>query len=79
MAITSDNKKLQLFFVSKAENEEDAEIQLREMQNENKFTFSSSSYMNSECFVKYLHFLRDLYPNNQKNHLILDCYSSWKR
>ena len=47
-SITSDNKKLQLFFVSKAENEEDAEIQLREMQNENKFTFSSSSYMNSE-------------------------------
>lgn len=32
--------------------------------------------MNTECFLKYLQFLRDQYPNNRNIHLIIDSYSS---
>lgn len=75
-SITSNNEKLPLFFISKADNEDNANEQLGELINNNQFTYSSSSFMNSDCMVKYLNFLRNLYPNNQKIHLILDSYSS---
>lgn len=60
--ISSDNQKLPLFIIAKADNEDDAMDQLGELINDNQFTFSNSSYMNSDCFIKYLYFLRSLYP-----------------
>ena len=75
-SITSKNEKLPLFFIAKAENENNAIDQLGDLIENNKSTYSKSSYMNSESFIEYLKFLRIVYPQNQKIHLILDSYSS---
>lgn len=55
-SITSHNEKLPLFIIGKGECIEEAEEQLGEMLYENTFTFSTKSYMNSECFCQYLEF-----------------------
>lgn len=73
--ISSDNQKFLKLIIAKADNEDDAMDQLGELINDNQFTFSNSSFMNSDCFIKYLYFLRSLYPRNQTIYLILDSYS----
>lgn len=55
---------------------EEAEEQMCDMIDGNVFTFSIKFYMNTECFCKYLKFIRSQYPQNQKIHLIIDKYSS---
>ena len=75
-SITSHNEKLPLFIIGKGECIEEAEEQLGEMLYENTFTFSTKSYMNSECFCQYLEFLRSQYKQNQIINLVLDSYSS---
>ena len=75
-SITSDNNKLPLFFIGMGNNEDDAEEQLGQMIGENEFTFSSKSYMNTNCFLKYLEFLRKQFSPDKTIHLILDRYSS---
>ena len=74
--ISSDFKKLPLFIITKAKDQDDAEEQLGPLLNNNIFTFSEKSYMNSDCFQNYLQFLRNQYPDNRKIHLIIDSYSS---
>lgn len=75
-SITSDYEKLPLFIIGKGESLEDAQENLGQIFDNNYLTFSSKSYMNSECFVQYLNFLRKQYDDNRKIHLILDSYSS---
>ena len=43
---------------------------------ENKLTYSSSSYMTSNCFLEYLDFLRGRKTSNVKLHLVIDSYST---
>ena len=75
-SITSDNQKLPLFIIGKGNNKETVEEELGPMLENNEFTFSVKSYMNTECFCQYLEFLRKQYPENQTIHLIIDKYSS---
>ena len=74
--ITSEYKKLPLFIIAKANDEDEAEEQIGELIENNTFTFSEKSYMNATCFSKYLHFLREQIPIHKKIHLIIDSYSS---
>lgn len=74
--ITSDFNKLPLFIIAKAEDEDEAEEQIGQLIDNNVYTFSEKSYMNSNCFKQYLEFLRDQYPQNQTIHLIIDSYAS---
>lgn len=75
-SITSDFKKLPLFIIGKGTDRDQVEEELGELIDNNEFTFSDKSYMNSECFCDYLNFLRKQYPDNQTIHLIIDSYSS---
>ena len=75
-SITSNYEKLPLFIIVKAKSPEEAEDKICEMIDRNQFTFSVKSYMNTECFIQYLQFLRDQYPESQKINLIIDQYSS---
>lgn len=72
--ITSDFNKLPLFIIAKVEDE--AEEQIGQLIDNNVYTFSEKSYMNSNCFKLYLEFLLDQYPQNQTIHLIIDSYAS---
>lgn len=65
-----------MFIIGKGDSLEDVQEQLGEIINNNILTFSSQSYMNTECFCQYLHFLIEQYNDNRKIHLILDSYSS---
>ena len=75
-SITSYNQKLPLFIIGKGNSKETVEEELGPMIDDNEFTFSVKSYMNTECFCQYLEFLRKQYPENQTIHLIIDKYSS---
>ena len=75
-SITSDFQKLPLFIIGKGTNREEVGEELGEMIQNNEFTFSVKSYMNTDCFCEYLEFLRKQYQENQTIHLIIDSYSS---
>ena len=75
-SITSNYEKLPLFIIGKGNDEETVEENLGPMLNNNTFTFSNKSYMDTKCFCEYLQFLRSLYTEDQTIHLIVDSYSS---
>ena len=54
-SITSYNEKLPLLFILKADNKEDTNLQLGDLIENNKYTYSTS-YVNFDCMIQHLHF-----------------------
>ena len=75
-SITSDFEKLALFLIAKGKTEKSEQNQLGDIGEENEKTHSVKSFMTTQCFTKYLQFLRNRYPTQKTIHLIVDSYSS---
>lgn len=75
-SITSDYEKLPLYIIGKGNNIDEARRQCGELIGRNKLSYSSSSYMTSDCFLEYLDFLRENYSSDVRIHLIIDPYST---
>ncbi len=76
-SITSEFEKIPLFFIARGKTERSERNQIGDV-GENEKTHSPKSFMTTNCFIKYLQFLRSRYPINKTIHLILDSYSSHK-
>lgn len=75
-SITLDFEKLPLFFIAKGKTERSEHSQLGDIGQENEATHSAKSFKTTQCFIKYLEFLRSRYPLQKTIHLIVDSYSS---
>lgn len=75
-SITANYCKIPLFIIGQGNSLEEAEEQVGELQKENKLSYSSKSYMTTNCFLEYLDFLRKQFNENIKIHLIIDSYST---
>lgn len=75
-SITYDFKKLPIFFIAKGSTESAEEAQLGEDIYPNVSTHSLKAFMTSDCFIQYLEFIRNQYPDGKTIHLIVDSYSS---
>lgn len=77
-SITSSNEKLPLFIIAGANSADEKEELIGELIEPNVSTYSSKSYMTTDCFIEYLQFIRNQFNQNIKIHLIIDSYSSHK-
>lgn len=75
-SITADLKKLPIFFIAKGNTAACEDSQIGDEIFPNVATHSPKAYMNTKCFIQYLKFLRDQFPDGKKIHLIVDSYSS---
>ena len=75
-SITADMKKLPIFFIAKGESEVCEENQIGDDIFPNVSTHSPKAYMNTDCFLQYLSFLREQFPGDSRINLIVDSYSS---
>ena len=74
--ITSDFKKLLIFFISKGSTSAEEESQIGEDIYPNVSTHSLKAFITTECFIEYLKLFRNQYPRENTIYLIVDSYSS---
>lgn len=76
--ISIDKNKIPLYLIAKGNSDDSMTDQLGENFTTENSTFSAKAYMTTECFLNYLDFIRQQFPQNKTIHLILDNYSSHK-
>ena len=64
------------FFIAKGDSVSCEESQIGDDIFPNVSTHSPKSYMNTDCFIQYLSFLREQFPGDSTINLIVDSYSS---
>ena len=75
-SITANMQKLPIFFIAKGDSDSCEESQIGDDIFPNVSTHSPKSYMNTDCFIQYLSFLREQFPGDSTINLIIDSYSS---